>query len=94
MKKRVIIELFAEIIEEMRRIKEIRVWDKDVNLIESIINDDRRKDVTHLNKYVGEADVHCYFNGNLEVKGEFVSAGFNEDGITMIQYYEDEVFTD
>ncbi|OME54065.1 hypothetical protein BSK59_15910 [Paenibacillus odorifer] len=88
-----IIGLFVEIIEGERRIKKIRVWDKDANLIETIINDDRKKDLTHLNQYIGKADVRCYFNGQLQFSGGFVKAGFNEEGNTMIEFYEEEVFT-
>jgi hypothetical protein len=85
------IELYVEIVEGARRITEIKVIENG-KLVETIINDDRRKDLTYLNKYVGEAVVYTYFNGVLEIKGEFVGAGFNEEGITKLEYFEDEVF--
>lgn len=41
---------------------------------EKIINDDRRKDITHLNQYIG-AEIVVFFNGFPQYKGIFEGAG-------------------
>ncbi|WP_090739370.1 hypothetical protein [Paenibacillus sp. Mc5Re-14] len=84
MNEDILIKMYVEASDEGHVITGLTV-SRSGSIIETIINDDKHKDIRHLNQYAG-AVIMVFYNREFHESGVFEKAGFNKNFVTSVYY--------
>lgn len=84
MNEDILIKMYVEVSDEGYVVTGITV-SQSGSIFETIINDDKHKDIRYLNQYSG-AKIMVFYNREFHESGVFRNAGFEKNGVTAIYY--------